>query len=154
MLGGREPDQRVVHRAAGDAQPAERLRQACKGVRVELKRRAEPLAQQPRRIGGRQPHVTREASEDRVGLRQRVTAQRQLPTMAPTDHIPVCAVGLHEQRHRHARVECQRGHRRPESINPKTSSSSITVSPVATSAPASSTRRAVRPVGTSASPAP
>ncbi len=46
------------------------------------------------------------------------------------------------------------GHRRPESMSPKTVSSSIGVWPVATRAPSSSTSCAVRPVGTSCRPAP
>ena len=46
------------------------------------------------------------------------------------------------------------GQRRTASISPKTSASSISVSPVATRSPSSSTSRAVRPAGTTCRPAP
>jgi len=83
-----------------------------------------------------------------------MAGERDLAAIQPANDIGLGAVGLYEQRDGDAGVQPQRGQRRAVSMSPKTLASSISVSPVATSIPESSTSRAVRPVGMSGSPAP
>lgn len=149
-----EGHKRVVDGAAGDPDLAKDVGDTSGHVGAEEERWAEPLSQKVGGVQGRQPGISGKAGEHGIGLDGRVATQRDLPMVPPAGDGGVGGVVLYEQRYSDAGVEGERLQRRPPSRSPKMSSSSIAVSARATSTPDSSTSRAVRPVGTSWSPAP
>ena len=115
--------------------------------------RREPCVEQARCILCRQPGIARQPGENGVGLGKRVSAQRELLPVPPPNHFRMMLVGTDQQRDGDTRIN-RDSHLRPASMRPKRMSSSTGVSPAETSTPSSSTRRAVRPAGTTWTPAP
>ena len=140
-------------------------RRRCRGGRAASGGHCSPQCSRARRpakrsleeaggVAGSQPQIAGQPGEHRVRLRDSVPAERELATVPPA-HDVACAVCVRTSSGTATLVSTARlGHRRPESMSPKTASSSMAVSPVATRTPSSSTRRAVRPVGIDASPPP
>ena len=83
MFDGGERHEGVVDSAAGDPDLSEYFWEAAGNRRAEEQRLDESLAKQPGSVGGRQPEVAGQAGENRVGLCQRMTAERDLAAVPP-----------------------------------------------------------------------
>jgi hypothetical protein len=154
VFQSRECHMGVINCATRDPELRKYLRDAFGSFGSENEWRCKSLDKQMGGINGSQPQVPGKASEDRVRFGQRVTAEGDFPAMPPTDHIGMSPVRLHEKRDSDAGIKCNQDQRRPASMSAKTESSSINVSPEATSTPDSLTSCAVRPASTKLRPAP
>ena len=113
----------------------------------EEQRSGEPVIDQPSRIFGRETEVPGQTRQDRIRFGQCVAAEGDLAASPPCGDLGVSNVGFYKQGDRDARIKPNPGQRRPLSISPNTASSSIVVSPTATSTPFSSITRATLPAG-------
>jgi len=147
VLNRSETHQGVVDRAAGYPQLAEYRWQSPGCPSLDEERSGEPVVDQASRIRRGEPKIPGETREHRVRFGHCVPAEGDLATAPPRNDLRVGNVGSHQQRDRNARIKSKPVQRRPLSISLKTSSSLIVVSPVATSTPSSSTRRATLPAG-------
>jgi hypothetical protein len=137
-----EGDALAITRRAGPPRPGGRSAVDVPHCLVDVPGRLQPLHRLLRRSEDPSACETAttlgQASQHRVRLGQGRTAQRDLPAGPPADHGRVGSMGLYQQRYSDAGIDCQAAaHRRPASRRPKTVSSSILVSPVATRTPPS-----------------
>src|ERR1700761_4198103 len=153
VLLGREGHQPVVYGSPGNAQATKGLVDLLRLRAAQRQWRLEPRIQQTGGVLGGKPGIAWQPREYGVGLSQRMPAQRELLPAPPSHHVGVMLVRPDQQRNRDAGVD-RDGHLRPASMRLKRTSSSTGVSPAATSTPSSSTRRAVRPAGSTCTPAP
>src|SRR5579872_6080516 len=153
VLLSREGYERVVYSTTREAEPAQRFWNLAGASRAQRKRRRETCLEKPHRICRSDSRVPGKPRQNRIGLWQRVSAQRELLSCPPRTDRKMVPMRLDKQRNRNAGIDRDR-HLRLASISAKTTASSISVSLAETRTPFSSTRRAVRPAGTTCTPAP
>lgn len=157
MLTASQCHEPVVRRTPGDAVGREFPVRSPRCSRRQNQYFIEVLIDERDRIRRRHARITRQPGEDRVRLRQGMTAQTQRPPPRPLGDRLMAFVRSHQQRHSDARVHRQAptSHRRTESISAYIISSVTAASPRETRRPsASRSSRAVRPPGVTCTPVP
>ena len=105
MLDGRERHESVVHGATRNPRFAQELGYPRRARTIEDERCRKPFVQQARRVNRRQPEVARQAGQNRVCLRERVTTERHFTPTPPPYDLVMRSVRLDEEGNRNARVE-------------------------------------------------